>query len=311
MPKIDATESDPAIDLASLLDHRKPRDVITAVQALFRSSFPKRDFAPVTAAFPLVAQLFEGTFTRYRACNTEYHDYVHSLEVFSTCARLIDGAMLSGALLSAIDAADLLVAALVHDSGYIQEEGDLVGTGAKYTGTHVARSAAFIERQAADFGLAPDRAARIARLVLGTELSTPWDALPFADDVERLAGSILAAADLLGQMSDRAYLEKLLFLYYEFREAGFDGYATAFDILRKTAGFYASVQARLDGPLGAASVFSQAHFGARHGVDRDLFRAAIERQMSYLDSILADDKLNFRRKLKRLDLEAVERRRAG
>ena len=31
-------------------------------------------------------------------------------------------------------------------------------------------------------------------------------------------------ADLVGQMSDRAYLEKLLFLYYEFKEAGFPGY---------------------------------------------------------------------------------------
>jgi len=308
MPKPEATASNPSVDVGSLLDHRKPRDVIAAVQALFRASFPKRDFAPVAAAFPLVSRLFEGAFPGYRACNTEYHDYCHSLEVFSTSARLLDGAMLSGASISGVDAADLLVAALVHDSGYIQEECDLVGTGAKYTSIHVARSAAFIERHAAVFCLDSERAARIARLVLGTELSTPWEKLPFAGEIERICGAILAAADLLGQMSDRAYLEKLLFLYYEFREAGFDGYATAFDILKKTAGFYSFVQARLDGPLAAASGFARAHFRARLGADRDLFRAAIESQMSYLDSILADDTQNFRRKLKRLDLEAVERR---
>jgi hypothetical protein len=305
------TDLNPAREpqLAELLDHGDPKKVLSAVESLFKKSFPTGAFAPVSTAFALAAKLFTGSFPGYRACNTEYHDYCHSLEVFSACSRLIDGAILSGLGVAESTAVDILVAALLHDSGYIQASDDLSGTGAKYTRSHVDRSAAFAVGQAGAFGLEPDRAQRLARLILGTDLARPWEGLELRDEAERLDAVILAAADLLGQMADRAYLEKLLFLYFEFREAGIAGYATAFDILKKTAGFYKGTVARLDGPLGAASGFARAHFAARYGVDRDLYREAIERQMAYLDGIMADDKANFRHKLKRLDLEAIERER--
>jgi hypothetical protein len=146
-------------------------------------------------------------------------------------------------------------------------------------------------------------------MILGTDLARPLGSLEreCVSEDERQGIEVLAAADLLGQMSDRAYIEKLLFLYYEFREAGIEGYNSAFDILRKTAGFYESTKARLDGPLGRVSGRSREHFAARCGIDRDLYREAIGRQMSYLDSILADDATNFRSKLKRLDLAGIER----
>lgn len=300
-----------APQLASLLDHGNPRDVLAAVEGLYHKHFPKPGFSSVGRAFVLTRRLFQGGYPGYRSCSTEYHDLCHSLEVFSACARLLDGALLSGEALSERDAADVLVAALLHDAGYIQEAGDVGGTGAKYTRCHVDRSAAFIEAESEAFGLEPERAARIARIVLGTDLAKPWDGLPYRNGIERLAATILAAADLLAQMSDRAYLEKLLFLYYEFREAGIEGYSTAFDVLKKTVGFYGLVKSRLDGPLDGASDFARAHFAARYGVDRDLYREAIARQMAYLDSIMADDKVNFRRKLKRMDLEAIERSRTA
>lgn len=310
VPGTGEPRSSDEVQLADLLDHRKPREVLSTVEGIYRQSFAKRGFTSISSAFALTGRLFAGRFPGYRSCNTEYHDYCHSLEVFSTSARLLDGAILIGMPISELDAADLLIAALVHDSGYIQEEGDREGTGAKHTRTHVTRSAAFIVDKAAVFGLPPERAARIGRLVLGTNLALPWDGLPFADAAERFVAAVLAAADLLGQMADRAYLEKLLFLYYEFREAGIEGYATAFDILKKTAAFYGSVKARLDGPLGEASGLARAHFAARFGTDRDLYREAIARQMAHLDSILADDRGNFRCKLKRLDIEEIERKRA-
>jgi hypothetical protein len=206
-------------------------------------------------------------------------------------------------------AAETLIAALLHDTGYIREEGDDQGSGAQYTKVHVDRSAAFTRREAAALGLDPEAADRIARMILGTDLARPWEKLVFQDEDERLGAEILAAADIIGQMADRAYLEKLLFLYYEFKEAGIGGYDTAFDILKKTAGFYESTKLRLDGPLGRVSSRAREHFLARYDIDRDLYREAIDRQMSYLEGILADDSANFRTKLKRLDLAAIESRR--
>jgi hypothetical protein len=244
------------------------------------------------------------------ACAVEYHNYTHSVSVFAAVSRLLDGCELSGTFLGPERATETLIAALLHDTGYIREEGDDKGSGAQYTKVHVDRSAAFVIREASAFGLGVDSAERIARMILGTDLARAWESLSFLDETERVGAEVLAAADLLGQMADRAYLEKLLFLYYEFREAGIEGYDSAFDILRKTAGFYESTKNRLNWPLGRVSHKARDHFSTRYGVDRDLYWEAIERQMAYLDSIIADDTTNFRTKLKRLDLAAIESQRA-
>ncbi len=257
-------------------------------------------------SFVLAKRLFDGRYPGYLPCAAAYHDYIHSLTVFAATSRLLDGCEFAGLKLGPLRASELLIAALLHDSGYIREEGDEKGTGAQYTKVHVDRSAAFVLREAAAFRLSQEAADRVSRMILATDLARPWDSLVFEDEAERIGAQVLAAADMLGQMADRAYLEKLLFLYYEFREAGIESYHDAFDILRKTAGFYESTKARLDGPLGPVSSKAREHFSMRYGIDKDLYREAIARQMSYLDTILADDTLNFRKKLKRLDLVAIE-----
>lgn len=297
------------LELCAILDHGKPGLVRAEARRLFRAWYPASAFLPLRRVFGAVQRLYAGRFPGYRACSTEYHDLYHSMEVFSSSARLLDGALLAGRRIGKEGAVDLLAAALLHDSGYIQEEGDAAGTGAKFTKTHVDRSALFARVHAGSLGLDAARAARVSRIILGTDLARQWSGIAFESEEERFLASLLAAADLLGQMADRAYLERLLFLYYEFREAGIEGYSTAFDILKKTAGFYAAVKARLDGPLGGASAYARLHFGRRYGEDRDLYREAIDRQMAYLDSIVADSSTNFRKKLHRLDLEAVERER--
>jgi len=123
-----------------------------------------------------------------------------------------------------------------------------------------------------------------------------------------IAGTILATADLLGQMSDRAYLEKLLFLYYEFREAGIEGYNTEFDILRKTLDFYEITQTRLETTLKGSYLYAAVHFAVRKEINYNLYMEAIEHHMEYLKRILADESTNFRHKLKRLDIESAEAR---
>jgi hypothetical protein len=297
------------MQLSDIVHLEKPRRLLAEARKWYRSSFGRESFRQVDSAFALTADLYSGRYPGYRKCEVAYHDYQHTLAVFSASARLVDGCSLCGKPLEAEVAADTLVAALFHDVGYLQESHDAGGTGAQYTRTHVDRSAAFVRRHAADFGIGASRAARIERFILGTDLSRRWDELELQGDGECRAAAVLAAADLLGQMADRAYLERLLFLYYEFKEAEIEGYSTAFDILRKTAAFYETVKARLDGTLAEVSHVVSFHFARRYGTDRDLYREAIDRQMAYLDSILADDTVNFRKKLRRLALETIEKGR--
>lgn len=299
------------LQLSTILDNSLASRVLKASERLFESSWKRSDFRSVLRAFRLARNLYRGSFPGYQACSTDYHDWHHILDVVIASARLLDGAMLSGRAYTAEEGADLLIAAILHDAGYILEAGDRSGTGAKYTTTHVDRSAAFVLRHAEALGLEPSRARRVARLILGTDMGRKWADLEFSSSQENELAAILAAADLLGQMGDRTYLEKLLFLYYEFREAGFGGYDSAYAILEKTLGFYDTVRLRLDSTLASTAGLSQSHFRKRHGVDRDLYREAVDRQMDYLAGIVADDSCNFRTKLKRLDLEAIEMAKAG
>lgn len=269
------------------------------------SRLEEKDALELKRCWNLTADLYAGSFPGYHACTTDYHDYNHTCDVFGSTIRMIDGALSEGTFLSPEMQIDLCVAAMLHDAGYILEIGDDSGTGAKYTKTHVIRSMAFTERNKGAFGLNDIRSARICRLIAGTDLSQPFAELPFVDENERFAGTLLASADLLGQMADRTYLEKLLFLYYEFKEAGFPDYTTEFDMLRKTLGFYEMTKSRLFETLGNATALALKHFSSRYGLQKNLYLESIERQMAYLRSIMDDNTANFRKKLKRIDLEAV------
>jgi hypothetical protein len=267
------------------------------------------DIAYLKKCWKMTSALFAGHFPGYNACNTEYHDYNHTCDVFGATIRMIDGAISRDMALGTEIHIDLCLAAMLHDSGYIQESGDSTGTGAKYTKTHVERSIAFTVHNKEILDLSPSRLARICRLIEGTNLSVKFAELPFPNETEKLAGQVLATADLLGQMADRTYLEKLLFLYYEFKEAGFPDYITEFDMLKKTLGFYEMTKDRLFNVLGNTTILALHHFSSRYGVQKNLYMESIERQMDYLKSIMDDDTANFRTKLKRIDLESVSNSR--
>ncbi|HNY21808.1 MAG TPA: hypothetical protein PKO22_06620 [Treponemataceae bacterium] len=262
----------------------------------------------LTDTWRLTTDLYKGAFPGYVACNTEYHDFNHTCDVVCATIRMCDGALSQGIAITPKGQIDLYLAAMLHDAGYIQEVSDTVGTGAKYTKTHVARSVAFTLRHRAAFGLDKARADGIGRMIAGTDLATPFNTIPFKNKEELYAAKLLASADLLGQMADRTYLEKLLFLYYEFKEADFPGYNTEFDMLRKTLGFYEMTKERLFNLLGETSNLAYYHFLARYGVAKNLYLESIERQIEYLRTIIDDDTVNFRKKLKRIDLEAVSRK---
>jgi hypothetical protein len=297
--------------LSQLLDHSVPGAVIKETERLFDLRYEAAGFAVIADTYGLITDLFSGSLPGYRACNCEYHTLGHTLDVLMATSRLIDGYNLSHDALPQGLAVDLHLAALLHDTGYIQDAQDREGTGAKHTKTHVNRSVVFSLKHADMLKIEPERARLISRLISCTNID-PMDVQPvFEEETQEIAGAILGTADLLGQMADRAYLEKLLFLYHELREAGFAEYKTEFDILEKTLGFYTAVRARLEGRLLRMYLCATPHFQVRFGVSRNLYMESVENQMQYLRSIIADDTTNFRKKLKRLDVEKIEPGRAA
>ncbi len=293
------------VQLADLVNSSNPQAVVEEASQCWNNRYEEESFLQIAGIASRIQALFCGGFNGYHSCDTGYHDIKHTLDVFLATVRMLDGRAIQRGPLPEDLARDLLIAALCHDVGYIRRYGEEEGTGARFTACHVARSAEFVLEHGPSFGLDDESAKRIARIIMATGLKNEFQEQNWETPLERDAGAILGSADLLGQMSDRAYLEKLLFLYYEFREAGIPGYDTEFDILRKTIGFYEMTVTILGGRLLGAKDWARVHFLSRYGVDRNLYDEAISCQMDYLRKILADDSTNFRKKLKRLDLESL------
>ena len=290
-------------DVSNRVDVEDPSRVRDAVLALFAARYPGADLAPLARGFDDVAALFEGSFPGYLACDTLYHDVRHTLDMSLAMARLIDGHERSCAAAERLGPRRAMLGvlvALLHDAGYVKRASEgHVANGAVFTKVHVSRSADFISAYLPQVGFAAE-APLAARLVHFTGYEMDIDDIRVDHAKDRMLGYLVGTADLIGQMSDRMYLEKCReFLYAEFvwasiaRETLPDGrevvrYASAQDLIIKTPGFYEYVaRTRMEKKLGGVDRFAAAHFDGPN-----LYQSEIERNMSFLRQVIETAKFD-------------------
>lgn len=296
---VETANIDPAtVKLADFVDTADPQCVLAEVKTTARMAHPGMDFSFMEKAMADAARLFRGEYPGYRPSNTKYHDLKHTLEVVLATARLLHGAHAAGRAVSPRTMRIALLAALFHDAGLIQSEDDTSGTGAKYTIGHEKRSVSFVESYLLNGGFPAEDIRDIGLAIAGTNLSQKFAEIPYADEEMVLAGQSLAAADLLAQMADREYLEKLLLLFLEFQEAGLP-YESMFDLLQRTHGFYAMATERQERILGGVYAFMTPHFTVRWDLPRDMYSESIAQNMEYLKDVLKLGPENYMDKLKR------------
>ncbi len=294
--------------LYEFLEIDSPGAVLREVQTILRLISPSFDTTPVYSAFDMVIRVFRGEHPAYRACNTYYHDLRHTTDAFLAMTRLIHGAFIQGESMGERTVFTALIAALFHDTGYIQERRDTQGTGAKYSLSHVQRSMDFLKRHGPELGLSPSEAAEGCAMISCTDISKEILTSQFPSPIVEILCRILNAADLVAQMADSAYLEKLLFLYHEYKEGGVGEYASEVDLLRKTIGFYSYIERRLRPISKKVNRFMVSHFDSRRGIPRNLYAEAIQDQKNYLHKILAIPGADPRNHLRRIAI--VEKVRA-
>ena len=285
--------------LSRLVKNDTPGDVWDEVRHILHLISADFDDALIYRAFGDTMDLFCGRYPGYRACNTEYHDIHHTLDTFLTMARMFHGAVIEGEAFDGRHISLGLLAALLHDSGYIQEDEDREGTGSKFTAYHVQRSMLFFADYGTKLGLSDEEKDDGLAIILCTDPAIAVSTILFSSNRVALLGKMLGASDLFAQMADRVYLEKLLFLYHEFREAGVGDYDCEVDLLRKTVGFYEFISKRLERTLDSANGFISAHLSSRWGIQVNLYEMAIERQKDYLQEILKRPDSDPRDNLKR------------
>jgi len=262
-------------------------------------SMPDMPLEQVEDAFQTMLDLYAGDYPGYRACNTGYHDLRHILETFLAMARLLHGALLEGKIADRAYGPISLMASLFHDAGYIQHQRDTGGTGAKYTDTHVGRSADFFASYGKQIGMSEADVDAARLMIRCTDLGEDISALEFPASDVRFLGEMLNVADLWAQMADRVYLEKLFYLFSEFDEGKSGLYQNQVDLLRKTIGFYHLIRERFKNAIDQADALMVRHFEDRWQIPENLYRVAIRKHKDYLMKIVQLPEVDLLRKLKR------------
>ncbi len=288
-----------SLQLNGLVDMTDHKAVLSEAVQTLSMTWPSFNFPYLRRVFSDMEQLFAGRYPGYQACNTRYHDFRHTLDVFLAMARLLHGAAVAGIRFTDKQAALGVISALMHDTGYIQMTDDRSGTGAKYTVAHIDRSIAFMKRYYAGDPLFEKELPAFDHILHCTGFVMKIPEMKFPSRELELLGKMLGTADLLGQMADRLYLEKLLFLYYEFVEAGIPDYLSELDLLKKTVPFYQFIRRRYAADLEGVDSYMIHHFRARWNIDRDLYREAVEQNVRRLQFILDSDPGHYRLHLRR------------
>jgi len=266
-------------DITDKIRTTDPVAVGGEVMRLYLGLYPGAASPQIERAFRDMARYYAGEHPGYHPCDTPYHDIQHVLDVTLTMARLLDGyarGREGEAPLPPDDFGVGIVTALFHDFGYLRRRNDRKHRyGAEYTLTHVSRGSEFLRGYFPAIGW-PQYAAAAAELVHFTGYERPVESIRIDDPVLHRVGEILGTADIIGQMSDRCYLEKCRDrLYPEFVLGGLalrkqpDGkvltlYSSGSDLVHKTPGFYVNAMKRLDAQLHGAFVYAERHFGGRN-----------------------------------------------
>lgn len=272
-------------------------EVEAQVADIVKSFAPGHDLTRVSGTFQLLDRAFDGKLPGYQNLKTLYHNRTHTNEVVLCAARMLHGLHLSGQGVDGdhLDAA--LIGALMHDVGYLMSDAEASGTGAQFTASHVLRGVEFTRRHLAE--LPANVLEATTKVILLTDHRKHPDWVTFDNLQQQRAAYATATADLIGQMANREYLERVLFLYYEFEEAQMGGFADVHDLLEKTTAFYNMTKGRLDKDLKGMSVNLARHFGKQTGSERNFYQESIDRNLAYLYSIVTTEREHRLEKLRR------------
>jgi hypothetical protein len=165
-------------------------------QSIIKRISPNYDFHFAQTAFDDVIRLFRGEYLGFQEIKTLYHDMQHTLSVFLCAVRLMHSMHLSGNHLSDDEVTMVVIASLMHDTGYAQLLDDESGTGAQYTQTHVERGIEFMEIYLAEQQFPAKFTLPIKCMMLCTNPALSLTDIRFPDERTRFLGQIVSTADL-------------------------------------------------------------------------------------------------------------------
>lgn len=197
------------------------RNARSETRTLWCRAFHVKDLGKVEEAWTALELAFAGNHAQFEPIDAPYHDLEHTLRACVCYVELaIHNQQTSDYGPLPLSIAELgLIAILFHDTGYLKNKGDAIGTGAKYAFQHVDRSQKFAEAWMLENDFDPSSIQEVQAMIQSTDFSATSQPIPFASEPHRLAGCMVGTADLLGQMASPDYIVKLPLLHQEMMEA--------------------------------------------------------------------------------------------
>ena len=215
-----------------------------------------------------VVSVVYAAFQRIDSCNALYHNVEHTAHVTLVGLEILKAKQLAEGSVEANVWGDTVVALMCHDIGYARElcsgdsatqvvtgaDGQVLTPGqgrsdAVLMPVHVNRGKFFVEEQLLSSKLAD--IAFINACIERTRFPVPDD--PGYAQTADYPG-LVRGADLIGQLSDPRYLQKLPAVFYEFEEIGFNvamGYRSPGDLLASYPAFFETrVEPYIDAAVG-------------------------------------------------------------
>lgn len=288
------------LDISLSVCITEPASVCVAVREIFLSCFPgqESEFAVLATMFEDIDRIYHGRLPGYYACDTDYHDLRHILDVTLAAARLYAGyEKVHAGTEQALGLERFqqgITGALFHDIGYIRQLNDSKHKyGAEYTKTHIARGTQFLARYLPTLGK-QSWVGKMSKLLHFTGYEKQ---VVMENPLDHTLGCLLGTADLIAQMSDRAYLERCRdYLYLEFKIGNVPAsdcdsdqpFESPVALLNGTPRFIrATIENRLDSLFDSVYRYAADYFGGEN-----LYMNGIKDNCSYLESLLEQGKLD-------------------
>jgi HD-GYP domain-containing protein (c-di-GMP phosphodiesterase class II) len=262
-----------------------PEDIFKEIKYIAAMTVNDWNFDFIDLVFDNIQKIFNGNFPGYQANNTSYHNLDHTMAVALALIRLVHGKHIRDKTPFSWELIECgIISAFFHDSGLIQKKTDNQGTGAKYTRFHEERSILFVQEYLYSVGRSELTGKKCAQMIQCTKLSNGPRDVPFESDEVRLMGYILGTADIIAQMADRVYLERLPLLFDELKEGGVSGYESTEDIYQQTVTFFQRViKKRLFEDFDGVVHAVLHHFIERWHINENLYLNAIENNINYIE----------------------------
>ena len=271
-----------------------PLDEILALVTLIQPTF---DACLLRKLHHDTARLFAGTYLGFRASNTQYHNLKHTYSVALATARLLHGLTYTHDQDISIQIIkQALYSAYFHDTGLLMKTSDQALSGAIYTQNHEERSITVMTQYLENNNLSQTFIQDCAAVIKCTDLTLDPEDITFPSPASKLAGYVLGSADILAQMADRCYLERLPFLFQEHKEGGLKAHDSAMELMQDTTFFYHNIiTERLEKTFTNIAQAMQAHFHKRWQINNNLYYTNIGNNLGYLEKILqtCEDKMEY------------------